>query len=153
MKSSFLRGALTPPPPRHHSSLFGYVPPTYVMASLMNSIPCVIASFMNSTVLKKLLWTCGHRNRNRIGTHFLWNRDLIIPDICHFVYTDKVFGGRKLHRKWVNYGIPPLKRWCHLWTAPQTRGQRESLFQLQDENENFFYSISYIETRREFFDT
>ena len=34
-----------------------------------------------------------------------------------------------------------------------TRGQRESLFQLQDENENFSYSISHIETRREFLDT
>ena len=35
----------------------------------------------------------------------------------------------------------------------EIRGQRESLFQLRDENENFFFSISYIETRREFFDT
>ena len=35
----------------------------------------------------------------------------------------------------------------------QGRGQRELLFQLRDENENFFYSISHIETRREFFDT
>ena len=32
-----------------------------------------------------------------------------------------------------------------------TRGQRESLFQLQDENENFSYSISHIETRHDFF--
>ena len=29
------------------------------------------------------------------------------------------------------------------------RGQRESLFQLRDENENFFYPISHIETRRD----
>ena len=36
------------------------------------------ASFMNSIVLKTSmdLW-------NPIGTHFLWNRKLIIPDICH----------------------------------------------------------------------
>ena len=33
------------------------------------------------------------------------------------------------------------------------RGQRESLFQLRDKNENVSYSISQIETRREFFDT
>ena len=32
----------------------------------------------------------------------------------------------------------------------ECRGQRESLFQLREKNENFSYSILHIETRREF---
>ena len=48
-----------------------------------------------------------------------------------------------------------IMRLCHLhgFTQVHIRGQRESLFQLRDENENFSYSISHMEARHEFFDT